>query len=69
MVAPLGGVGERPAALPARCTRVYVNGWRVHHGPVGVLLALAGCAARRPWLLLAGVLVTLDDWHDRPWKP
>lgn len=35
--------------------RVYVAGYRLHHGAVGFALALLG------------VGLMLHDWKDRPW--
>lgn len=69
-LAPLGGVGRLPRdVLWGRPTRVYVNGWRVHHGPVGFLLAAVGVLTRRPFLIAAGACLVADDWGDRPWTP
>lgn len=42
--------------LTGRPTRVYINGWRIHHG-------LAGLA-----LIALGLALAAHDWRDRPWR-
>jgi hypothetical protein len=37
--------------------QVHIRDRRIHHG-------LTGCA-----LVVAGIVLIADDWHDRWWKP
>ena len=46
--------GNRLVGLDLARRRLWVCGQRVHHGPAGVLLALAG------------TLLVAHDWKDRP---
>ena len=41
--------------------RLRVCGQRVHHGAIGLALS----ASRQPALRLLGLLLELDDYHDR----
>ena len=45
--------------------RLYVGGFRLHHGASGCALAALALCARRPRLALAGLLVAAHDLHDR----
>jgi hypothetical protein len=46
-------VSYRLVALDKAARRTYVMGWRAHHGALGVAL------------VLLGVYLMADDWHDR----
>jgi len=44
--------------------KVYVLGKRIHHGPVGVLLAVLGLYYNKPYLAGYGASLALDDLDD-----
>lgn len=44
--------------------RVYLAGYRIHHGFLGALCFVL-CVVAASYF---GSLV-VDDWHDRPWLP
>ena len=44
--------------------KVYILGNRIHHGPIFVLLTLAGLYYKKPYLVGAGITGALDDIDD-----
>jgi len=46
--------------------KVYISGYRIHHGLVGILLGLAGLIAEKPAITGLGVQLALDDIEDMP---
>ena len=46
--------------------KVYINGYRIHHGLVGTLLGLAGAIFEKPALTGLGTRLAIDDVADLP---
>ena len=44
--------------------KVYLNGYRIHHGETGVALAVLGTAVNVPALAGFGTALALDDADD-----
>lgn len=71
MMPPPTGIGSLIRVDRERW-RVWVCGYRCHHGLVGVALVGAGLLVSSPAgavLFMAGVACVVDDWPDRPWAP
>lgn len=49
--------------------RVYVSGFRVHHGLAGCILVLIGAIRRKRRVVQLGGALVLTDLHDFPWSP
>jgi hypothetical protein len=47
-------------------SKVYIGGYRIHHGLVGALLGLAGLITEKPAITGLGVKLALDDIDDMP---
>lgn len=45
--------------------RLFIGGYRLHHGTSGCALAIASILARHPRLALVGLALAAHDWHDR----
>jgi hypothetical protein len=48
--------------------RVYVAGRRLHHGSVGLALAIVAAAAHRPRLAAIGLVLLAHDAADFPFR-
>lgn len=44
--------------------KVYLNGYRIHHGEAGVIMAFLGTVANAPALAGFGTALALDDAGD-----
>lgn len=52
----------------AKGPRVYVFGFRIHHGFTGCVLIVTGAFLRKHPLIELGAYLIYDDAHDFPWK-
>ncbi|CDI05453.1 hypothetical protein [Candidatus Nitrosotenuis uzonensis] len=46
--------------------KVYIGGYRIHHGLVGAALTVAGILSEKPALVGLGASLALDDIADMP---
>ena len=46
--------------------KVYINGYRIHHGLVGTLLGIAGAIFEKPAVTGLGTRLAIDDISDMP---
>ena len=44
--------------------KIYISGYRIHHGLVGIVLGLAGTVFEKPALAGLGVRLAVDDISD-----
>jgi hypothetical protein len=48
--------------------RVYLAGWRIHHGSFGLALALTAVAVHRRRVALIGLALIAHDARDFPFR-
>ena len=61
-----GYVGVRTIQIGATPPKIYISGYRIHHGLIGTLLGLAGLITEKPAITGLGVKLALDDIADMP---
>lgn len=62
----LGNVLTKKWNLQPNSPKIYIGGYRIHHGLVGILLGLAGLITEKPAITGLGIKLALDDIDDMP---
>lgn len=62
----LGNTLTKKWNLQPNPPKIYIGGYRIHHGLVGTLLGLVGLITEKPAITGLGVKLALDDIDDIP---